>query len=403
MPSFQYAALDERGRQKKGFIEAESQARAFSTLQDQGLLPVSLTPVSKGGGERKGFLGFLKDLLPGPRIRLGESFYYLGILLQSGTSLAESLDMMGRMAGRKSGQVWLNVRDYVERGESFSQALKAYPRIFPRVYVGMVQVAESVGRLGPVLERVAQYEEQRSEVSGRMITAMVYPAVILVVGMGAVYFLLSRVLPSIARVFVNAKQDLPWSTTFLLGLGQTLQNLGPAALLLPLTLILLIVYAVKRSRRLRMRLDRLLWKTPLFMKYTLARFSGLLGFQLEAGIPLVQALDSSSQAVGSVFFQDVIMKAKEEVSTGQQLDKVLERTKLFPDIYVLTLSTGQKAGKLGLFLSRLTRILEKDVDNMLKRLVALAEPLLILFIGLSVGFIVMAIMGPIFKLTTLVH
>jgi len=144
------------------------------------------------------------------------------------------------------------------------------------------------------------------------------------------------------------------------------------------------------------------WKVPLFQKNTLARFSGMLGFQLEAGIPLVQALESSALVVGSAYFQNLIRTARAEVAAGQPLDKVLERQNAFPDIFLLTLSTGQRAGKLGPFLLRVARIYEKDVDNTLKRLVSLLEPLLILAIGMMVAFIVLAIMGPIFDLTTLV-
>ncbi len=402
MPTYHYQALNSEGRNVKGFIEAENQAKAFSLLQEQTLAPVSLHPVTRAGS-RFAFLGQVRDLLPGPSIRLGESFYYLGLLLQSGSSLAEALDLMGRMAGRKGGQVWMNIRDKVETGESFSAALKKYPRHFPKVYVGMVQVAESVGKLGQVLERIAQYEEQRSEVSGRLTTAMVYPAVILMVGLGAVYFLLSKVLPNIAKIFQGSGQDLPWTTDFLLGLGKTLDSLGPAAALSPVIAVLCVMWAYQRTSGFRSRVDRWLWRIPLVQKNTLARFSGMLGFQLEAGIPLVQALQSSAQAIGSTYFQSVVKSAQAEVSAGQPLDKVLERTGAFPDIYILTLSTGQKAGKLGLFLQRMTRIMEKEVDNILKRVVALIEPLLILGIGLIVAFIVLAIMGPIFELTTLVR
>lgn len=402
MPTFQYQALDSGGRKKKGFIEADSQARAFTQLQDQDLMPVSLAPV----GEKFSTSGRLAELLSLVRLggmKIGEPFFYLGLLLQSGTSLAHSLDLLGRMSGRRHGRVWLNIRDAVERGESFSQALKEYPRIFPAVYIGMIQVAEGVGRLGAVLERIAEYEEQRSEVSGRILTALVYPCVIMVIGMGAVYFLLSQVLPDISRIFTSAGQELPLTTTVLLGIGVTLRALGPAALLPPVLLILLAVMAYRRLPVVHRRVDRMLWRVPLVQKTILARFSGMLGFQLEAGIPLVRALQSSSEAVASRFFRDIVAEARKEVAAGQPLDRVLERQGVFPDVYLLTLSTGQRAGKLAPFLLRMARIYERDVDNILKRIVALAEPLLILFIGLSVGFIVLAILGPIFELTTLVR
>ncbi len=401
MPTFQHVSLDAHDKKAKGFIEAESRARAFTLLQDKGLTPLELSPVAEAGTRASG-LSALRDFLPMGRVRLAESFYYLGVLLQSGHSLAKGLDLIGRMSHTRASRVWLNIRDTVESGEQFSKALTAYPRIFPPVYVGMIKVAESTGKLGQVLERIAKNEDRRSEAAGRLATAMVYPMVILLVGMGAVYFLLSNVLPKISDIFAASKGKLPITTTLLLSIGKTLNAWGPAALLVPLLLLLATVYAFKRIPRFRLFLDRVLWKVPIAQKYLLARFSGMLGFQLEAGIPLVQAMESSAQAVGSSFFRQKILEAMEEVAAGRPLDRVFEKQGIFPEVYILTLTSGQKAGRLGPFLLRLTHILERDVDNVLKRLVALAEPLLILCVGLVIGFIVLAIMEPIFSLTTLV-
>ena len=402
MPTYQYQALDNEGKKKKGFIEAESQTRALSLLQVQGMMPLRLDPVrSKEHTLKTSFS--LKSLVPSRKIRISESFYYLGMLLQSGTSLAQALDMLGRMTSGKGGKIWLDIRDSVKSGEKFSDCLAKYPKTFPGVYVGMIRVAESVGKLGAVLEQVARYEEERAEVSGRLLTAMVYPAVICLAGFGAVYFLLTVVLPKISTVFDASGRELPWNTRVLLSLGDVFSSMGIAALLLPLALILALFHAYRRYDSFRLRVDRLLWKIPLAQRSILARFSGMLGFQLNAGIPLVQALDSASGAVPSLFFRRHIEEAGVEVSTGVALDKVLAKQGIFPELYVITVSTGQKAGQLGDFLLRLARVLEREVDSTQKRLVALAEPLLILLVGVMVAFIVVAIMGPIFDLSTLVR
>ena len=402
MPTFQHVSLDAREKKTKGFIEAESRARAFTLLQDKGLIPLNISPVSETSAKTQGRLSALRDFVPGGRVRLAESFYYLGILLQSGHSLAKGLDLVGRMSRAKASRMWLNIRDTVESGERFSRALAAYPKIFPSVYVGMIKVAENTGKLGQVLERIAKNEDRRAEAAGRLATALVYPMVILLVGAGAVYFLLSNVLPKISDIFAASKGSLPITTTLLLSVGKTLNAWGPAALLIPLLLVLTTIYASRRIAGFRAFRDRMLWKVPVVQKYLLARFSGMLGFQLEAGIPLVQALESSAQAVSSTFFRQKVLEAMEEVAAGRPLDKVFEKQGVFPEVYILTLASGQKAGQLGPFLLRLTHILERDVDNVLKRLVALAEPLLILCVGLVIGFIVLAVMEPIFSLTTLV-
>jgi general secretion pathway protein F/type IV pilus assembly protein PilC len=402
MPSYQYVALDSRGKKKKGFVESESQAKAMAQLSATGLTPLSISPVrDKGQSLTQRFS--LAQYLPAPKVNISESFYYLGMLLQSGTPLSQSLDLLGRMSTGKSAKVWMDIRDSVESGQPFSQSMLRYNKIFPAVYAGMVKVAESVGRLGPVLEQIARYEENRAEVSGKLLNAMIYPAVICVVGFGAVYFLLSQVLPKITKIFTNMQRELPWNTKVLLGMGQFFSSLGLFGLLIPVVLVLIAIAVYRRSPVVRERVDKFLWRWPLNQRHLLARFSGLLGFQLEAGIPLVQALDASAGAIESHFFRKIILDARAEVATGQPLDRVLAKQNIFPDLYIMTLATGQKAGQLGEFLLRLGRILEREVDNSTKRLVALAEPLLILVVGIAIAFIVLAIMGPIFSLSTLVR
>ncbi len=401
MPTYHYLAIDGLGKKKKGFIESESQARALNQLTAKGLSPIRLDPVrEKGDGLKATFS--LSALFPAPTLKISESFYYLGMLLQSGTPLSQSLDLLGRMASGKAGKVWMDIRDLVDSGQPFSQAMLSYGKIFPPVYVGMVRVAESVGRLGPVLEQIARYEENRADVSGKLVNAMVYPGVICLVGFGAVYFLLSQVLPKITQVFANMQKQLPWNTRMLLSMGEFFSSLGFLGLLIPLGLVLAAIMVYRRTPRVREYVDARLWRIPMVQRHTLSRFSGLLGFQLEAGIPLVQAMDASASAIRSVFFQKKIQEARVEVAAGQPLDSVLSKQKIFPDLYIMTLATGQKAGQLGEFLLRLATILEREVDNSSKRLVALAEPLLILLVGTMIAFIVMAIMGPIFSLSTLI-
>lgn len=401
MPIFKYQALTDTGKKKKGVIEADSKSGALSLLQEKRLLPLSVE-ITRTAGKGDNLASRLQQLLPIYHVNLSESFYYLALMLQSGTSLAEALDLLGRMSGGKKGRLWLDIRNKVESGHSFSEAMTEYPRQFPQIYVGMVQVAEGVGKMADVLEKIAGYEEQRRDFSGRILTAMAYPAVILLVGMGAVYFLLARVLPNISRIFADAEEALPFYTKIMLSMGTALRELGPAVLIPPLLAVLALTYAYRRSKAFQTRIDLMTWKIPLIKKSILARFSGMLGFQLESGIPLVRGLENASKAIGSSYFRGMIDRAAKEVSGGRPLDKVLAETGAFPDIYLLTLSTGQKAGTLGAFLSRMAAIFERDVDNTLKRVMALVEPLLILVIGLVVGFIVVSILTPIFDMSRLV-
>lgn len=402
MPTYHYKGSDRQGKKQSGYLEAESQARAFQMLQRKGVSVFKLDPI-KDKPSSQGLAQVLQGKLPIGKLQLGESFYYLGLMLQSGLSLTQALRFMGRMATGRRSRIWLDLCDHVESGEAFSAALQRYPKQFPQMYVGMIQVAEQAGKLGRILEDVASHEEQREEVRGQLLNAMIYPAVILVVGIGAIYFLLSRVLPRITSIFTNSGQQLEFKTRLLIDIGETLQAWGPAGPLTLLLPVLLVIIAYRHLEQFRRLCDKLAWKVPIFQQQILARFSGMLGFQLQAGIPLVQALESASRSVGSIFFQEHIQAAAAEVSAGQPLDRVLEKQNIFPEIYILTVATGQKSGQLGAFLQRFTIILERRVDNMLKRFVSFVEPMLILLVGLVIGFIVMAIMGPIFELSTLVE
>ena len=401
MPTFQYVALDRQGTQRKGLCEAESRVVAYGKLQEQGLLPLQL---DLAGGVR--IRSLRTWLAPGAwlhRIRLDEAFYSLGMMLQGGGSLAQSLDLLARTSTGPASGFWLRIRDAVVGGQAFSQALQDHPAVISPVYAAMVHVAEQVGRLGEVLERIARYEDGRREFRERLLTSLGYPLTILVIGLGAVFFLLSRVLPRIADIVASSAGELSWDTRALLSVGAWMESWG---LMLVLGLggaVWMSVVAYKRRPGWRMRLDRLFWRLSVVQKGVLARFSGLVAFQLQAGIPLVQALESSAQGVGSLFFREKMSQAAREVATGQPLDEVLSRQGIYPDVFLTSISAGRAAGGLGSFLERLGKLLERETDATLKRFAALVEPALILALGLLVGFLVLAVMGPIFDLTSRVR
>jgi general secretion pathway protein F/type IV pilus assembly protein PilC len=400
MPSFSYQAFDPvSGKHKKGILEADSKASAFSALINSGLTPLSIQAAAGESSKTS-----LKNLFPGfvRKIHLAEPLYYLGTMLETGSPLSKSLELLGRMSGERSRKVWLHVKDKVEAGASFSEALAEYPRVFPSVYQSMVRVAEQTGHLGQILKNISAYEERRGEFSGSIITAMAYPAVIFLVGMGAVYFLLTAVLPKIANIFASTGTELPPSTRFLLGLSSFLSQWGLGLILVLAGLALLFAWVWKKNRALRLKVHKYLWFSSLVRKSNISRFSGLLGFQLRAGIPMVQALQGVSQAVPSVYLQNELQGICQEVATGKSLDRVLEQSGLFSEVFVLTVASGRKTGQLPDFLEKFSGLMERDLNSTLKRFNALLEPLLILGVGLIIGFIVIGVMGPIFDLSTLV-
>ncbi|MFW6388278.1 MAG: type II secretion system F family protein [Desulfohalobiaceae bacterium] len=396
MPTYYYQARDQTGKLHKGSLEAESQTRAFSLLQAQGLLPLQLSRLSQSKPRARLNLSQLWLI----RIKVEEAFYYLGLMLQGGSSLTQGLDLLGRMGSGRHARLWLQIRDRVESGQSFSNTLQEHSRLIPQVYIGMIQVAEKTGHLGQILERIASYEGQRREMQSRLLTALAYPLVVMLVGFGAIYFLLASILPRIAGIFETSDQELPTYTKLLLSLSQGLGDYGLALPVLLLGLGLASFAAYRKLPGLRFGIDARLWKIPLLRDIILARFSGLLAFQLTAGISLVQAMHGALQGVSSTFFQDRMQKAAQEVATGQSLDHVLARLAFLPQMYLTAIATGQRAGQLPGFLERISFLLEQRVDNSLRRIIGLLEPMLVLILGLVVGVFVLAIMGPIFDLTS---
>jgi type II secretory pathway component PulF len=402
MPTYTYQALDQAGKKRKGSLESESQAKAFRSLQDRGLTPVQLTKVQEemSRTSQSSSLSWIKWIYGTAGIKVEEAFYSLGLMLQGGSSLAQSLELLGQMGQGRTSRIWQNVRDSVESGVSFSQALQEHPRIFFPVYIGMIQVAEKTGHLGHILERIAAYEERRREMQSKLLTALAYPLIVLLIGIGAIYFLLANILPKIAGIFQASGQDLPAYTRFLLALSQWLGEWGAVVLILVPVFGFCTGWAYRNVSRFRYRVDTYLWKIPVLRDSILCKFSGLLAFQLGTGISLVQAMQGALQGIPSSFFRERMQAAAEEVATGQSLDQVLDRLDFLPQMYLTALGAGQKAGQLPAFLERLSRILEHRVDTTLRRIIGLLEPLLILVLGLVIGFFVLAVMEPIFDLTS---
>jgi general secretion pathway protein F len=334
------------------------------------------------------------------RIRVEETFYYLGLMLQGGSSLVQALEFLGRMGQDRTARVWQDIRNKVESGVSFSQALQEHPQSFSLACIGMIQIAETAGHLGKILAQIAVYEEQRKEMQSKLFTAMAYPLIVLLIGLGAVSFLLVGILPRVAGIFQASNQDLPAYTRILLDLSQWLGDWGPALLALFLIFAFCSGWAYRTKNTVRYRMDKLLWNIPVLRDSTLSRFSGLLAFQLNSGISLVQAMQGAVQGVRSFFFRERMGQAANEVATGQALDQVLLKMDFVPQMYLTALSSGQKAGELPAFLERLHRILEHRVDTTLRRIIGLLEPVLILVLGLVIGFFVLAVMEPIFDLTS---
>ena len=392
MALYKYKGYDKTGRVVDGVVEATDKKAALNSLRLKDVLPFELVEARK---RRREF--FRK------RVDIGYLFFQIGVMLRCGLPLTKSLEIAASQpTNRAVSGVLAEIKDDITKGIRFSEALSRFPRVFPDVYVNMVKVAEATGGLSELLLSIADYEERRREQESQLKTALAYPLVVAVVGSAVVGFLLMYVMPKMIRIFKSVKIELPTITKILVYSGSFLRNYG---LLITVVLGLTIAFLYRdyhRGGRLKDRIDRFLIGIELYRKAVISRFAELLSFQLREGIPLVVALRGCSATVSNGVFQNEIHRIVEDVQKGRAFSEVIRQSRLFDDMFKATVVTGESTGELSEFLLRVSHFMRKDVEKITKRVVSLAEPLLILMLGAVVGFIVLSIMLPIFELNQMV-
>ncbi|HEU0265754.1 MAG TPA: type II secretion system F family protein, partial [Geobacterales bacterium] len=298
------------------------------------------------------------------------------------------------------------LRERLAEGVDLARAMSQEPAIFSEGYVGMVTAGLSSGALDRVLERLAQFLEDQQALRSRAITAFIYPMLMAVVGSCVLFFLLTVVVPKITIIFQASKATLPLITRLLLLISDGLR------LTWWFWLLLLVAGLYYHRRHLadegyRLRLHRLLMKTPLLgpfaASYAVARFSRILGLLLESGVPMLKGLEITGYAVTNRLYRLELDRVRQEVAEGGILSSALGRSPLFPPLLVQMIAVGEQGGELDQMLNRAGQVYEKEFDAGVTRVMALLEPLLILVMALVVGFIVVAILLPIFELNQLVR
>ena len=304
------------------------------------------------------------------------------------------------MENRHFGRALALAREAIIQGESLHVALSRHPRIFSDLYVNMIQVGESSGTLELTLERLADFLEEQAKLRGRILAAITYPLLMAVVGGSVLIFLVAFVVPKITRMIEDLGQALPLPTRLLIGVSHFLSSYGW------ILLILLAIGFVFLARYLRtsegqLRRDTLALKLPLFgrlnTQIAAARLTRTLATLLQSGMPMLKALEIARQLVGNRVLQQALVETSMAVREGEGLAEPLRRSKLLPAMVTQMIAVGEKSGELETMLLRVADTYEQQVDMAINRLLSLLEPLMILFMGGAVGFIVMAILLPIFE------
>lgn len=401
MPVFEYAGLDARGKKVTGTVEAPGKRTAVQNLRERGVFPTVLREASEAAGGGGQLLTRLRQAGKVPTTELAAATRQLATLLGAGLPLDEALGTVGAQLERpRLARALQQVREEIVQGEALHQSLSRHAAIFPTLYVNMVQVGESSGTLDQVLQRLADFLEEQARLKSRIRAAMAYPILMAVIGVGVLFFLLAFVVPKVVRMLEDMEQALPLPTLLLIRTSELLANWWWVLLgLTALGVFALVRYG--RTPKGRMVIDRQLLTLPLFGKMNLqiatARLTRTLSTLLSSGVPLLSALDISRNLMQNQVLRKVMEDTAVSVREGEGLAAPLKRSGIFPPMVAQMTAVGERSGELESMLMRVAEAYEHQVDLSITGLLSLLEPLMILLMGSVVGFIVLAILLPIFQ------
>ena len=409
MPFFQYRALQADGVIAEGELEAAGRQEAFAQMAGKGLRPVSLSERSgkaEGSGLAlpKGFalsLGRKSDKIPA---RALETFTrLLSSLLAAGVPLSRALVILCKEASNPAANAkWKEIHGLVIDGMSLADAMAKSPETFPRVYTAMVQAGETGGFLDLVLAQIADFQAREKELRSKVMTAMLYPTILLVLALSVLVFLLTFFIPRFQLIFKDFKASLPLATQIVIGASHVVRSYGPF-ILLGLVIGGILLRNWFTSEKGRRVWEGLMLRAPLVgplvAQFAMARFCRMLGTLLGAGVPLVQALNVARKSIGNQILVDAVSQSIERVQEGGQLGQSLADCRgLFPSSVLEMISVAEESGRLDIELVRIANVTETDLDRNLKTAVAFAEPLMLFFIAGFIGTIFISMVLPIFTL-----
>ncbi len=406
MPVYEYNALDKKGKTTTGIIDAESAAVARQKLRGNQLFPVSIRQVEKAvGTEGRGLKGIrLFDRVKSADLSMMTR--QLATLLEAGFPLVTALDsLLSQIASPTFKKALAQIKTAVVEGGSFANALSAYPSIFSALYINMVHAGESSGTLEIVLDRLADITEKQEALRSRIRSKMVYPIFMTIFGAAILFFLLTVIVPNITSIFTEMEKTLPAPTRFLIGASAVFSAYW-WMLILGLIALGISFNRLKKTARGRHLYDQIKLAFPvtgpLARKLAVARFSRTLASLLENGVPMLTALEIVKNIVGNVLVSDAIEAATVEVGKGQGLSQAISGHNVFPHLAVQMVQVGEQSGGLEAMLNKVADIYEGEAEAAVLGLTALLEPVMILVMGVMVGFIVLSIMLPILEMNQLV-
>lgn len=400
MALFYYHVLTAAGKKKKGTLEADNEKAARELLRQQRFILLKITVAEKNKRSifskkitRKVFS--LKELTIVTR--------QLATLINAGLPLEEVLTAVAEQTEKHSAKnVLLSVRDHITQGHSFATALRYYPNAFSTLYCATVGAGEKSGHLDKVLLRLADYIEQQYQTRQKILHALIYPVIMIMVAFSIVGFLLEYVVPKMVAVYADTEQALPLLTNILLAISSGLKSAGIYILLSLMIVVGLFLYQLKTNLTFRKKIHRLLLRLPLLGNaintIQTARFARTFAILFAAGVSVIEAMTVSATLITNLCIRTAVEEATHRVKEGATIHFALKQTRYFPPMSIHLIGSGESSGQLETMLERAANNQDTDIRRLIETSLALFEPMIILIMGAMVLFIVLAVLLPIFEL-----
>ena len=420
MPRYTYVALDARGQESTGLVEARSSNEAIGQLRQAGYFPTSVYEEGKGGPDKKvSRAGAKAARVARPRTKISIVLFQrkkvkpkimmiftrqLATLIDSGLPLLRGLNVLAKQERDTVLRNTINkLADGVQGGSTFSESLAQHPLIFNHLYVNMVKAGEVGGVLELVLRRLAEFQEKAQKIKNKVVAAMVYPIIVMTMAIAIMAFLLVFIVPKFEVIFHEMLGDkpLPAITLFVIGVSNFVKNHG----LVLVGLLIAAVAAYKliaRTRAGRSIIDRFKLRVPLFgdliRKTAISRFSRTLGTLVTSGVPILQALNITRETAGNMVIAGAISQVHDSVKEGESIVQPLEASGAFPPMAISMIDVGEETGQLPEMLLKIADVYDDETDNSVAALTSMLEPIMIVFLALVVGTIVIALFMPLISI-----
>jgi type IV pilus assembly protein PilC len=393
--TYLWEGVDRANRQVRGEAKAASETVVTTNLRRQGIRVQKIKRQTFRGGRKiseKDVTFFTRQL---------------ATMLRAGVPLLQSFEIVARGHGNaRFSRLMMDIKSRIETGSSLSQAFREHPSQFDNLYCNLVAAGETSGMLDAILDRLATYKEKILAIKGKIKSALFYPMSVIIVAIVVIWVIMIWVIPAFKQVFSNFGADLPAPTLMVMAISDFFVTYWWLMLAVVFATVMTIITLNKRSAAFRYTVDRLSLRLPvigkILEKATIARWTRTLATMFAAGVPLVESLDAVAGASGNVVYANATKRIQTEVSTGSSLTNAMGNTKLFPTMVLQMTQIGEESGSLDGMLSRIADFYEQEVDDAVAALSSLLEPMIIVFLGVVIGGLVVAMYMPIFKLGAVV-